>query len=146
MYLDLKDLAFLFHDHRGAQVDLSVFTFTDDSKRRQPKGVYIPLSEESDGGELQEAIANGAIAAIWDKGKKLPRYTPNHFPLFFTSNLVEALQMVVQFYLEKLSGEETKEMETTKFVLNKNDLSYDIAVMLEKISDRSNLENMGRGE
>ncbi|CRK80582.1 hypothetical protein [Neobacillus massiliamazoniensis] len=146
MYLDLKDLAFLFNDHRGAQVDLSVFTFTDDSKCRQPKGVYIPLSGESDGGELQEAIANGAIAAIWDKGKKLPRYTPNHFPLFFTSNLVEALQMVVQFYLEKLSGEETKEMETTKFVLNKNDLSYDIAVMLEKISDRSNLENMGRGE
>jgi UDP-N-acetylmuramyl pentapeptide synthase len=146
MYLDLKDLAFLFNDHRGAQVDLLVFTFTDDSKCRQPKGVYIPLNGESDGGELQEAIANGAIAAIWDKGKKLPRYTPNHFPLFFTSNLVEALQMVVQFYLEKLSGEETKEMETTKFVLNKNDLSYDIAVMLEKISDRSNLENMGRGE
>lgn len=146
MYLDLKDLALLFRDHRGAQVDLSVFTLTDDSKCRQPKGVYIPLSEESGGGELQEAIANGAIAAIWDKGKKLPRYTPNHFPLFFTSNLVEALQMVVQFYLEKLSGEETKEMETTKFVLNKNDLSYDIAVMLEKISDRSNLENLGRGE
>ena len=30
----------------------------------QPKGIFIPLYHDS--GELQEAIANGAIGTLWD--------------------------------------------------------------------------------
>ena len=31
----------------------------------QPRGLFIPLNDDS--GELLDAIANGAIAAIWER-------------------------------------------------------------------------------
>ncbi len=148
MYLALKDLAFLFQNHQGAKEDIEIHTVTDDSKHVQPKGVFVPTTEES--GELLEAIANGAIAAIWDKNKKIPGYTPNHFPLFFTNDPVEAIQRILQLYLEKLEQEETKVMKTTKFkflnqkLLNKSKQSYDIAVILQKISGYNNPEDQER--
>jgi UDP-N-acetylmuramyl pentapeptide synthase len=137
MYLALKDFKELFQDTRGVQDDLLFYTITDHAHCSQPKGVFVPLNEKS--GELAEAIANGAIAAIWDKGKKIPHYTPNHFPLFFTNNPAEAVRNLLQFYIEKLDGETEKKMEITKFnllnkkLLNNNNETYDIAVMLKKV-------------
>jgi UDP-N-acetylmuramyl pentapeptide synthase len=137
MYLAFKDLANLFADRRGAnEPNLLFYTVTDHSKAMQPKGIFIPLNKES--GELSEAIANGAIAAIWDKSETLPQYTPGPFPVFFTEDPAEALRKLLQFYLEKLDGETEKIMDITKFdflnkkLLNKNNQTYDIAVMLKR--------------
>ncbi|MDQ0198497.1 hypothetical protein [Neobacillus ginsengisoli] len=137
MYLAFKDLAYLFADSRGAkEPNLLFYTVTDQSKVLQPKGIFIPLNKES--GELSEAIANGAIAAIWDKAQNLPLYTPSQFPVFFTEDPVEAVRILLQLYLEKLDGETEKKMDMTKFdflnkkLLNKNNQTYDIAVMLKR--------------
>lgn len=148
MYLALEDFQELFQDTRGAGENLLFYTVSDHSNCSQPKGVFVPLNEES--GELAEAIANGAIAAIWDTGKRIPHYTPNHFPLFFTDDPVEAVRSILQFYIEKLDGEADNKMKFTKFdflnkkLLNKNDETYDIAGMLKSVLAETNSENNER--
>lgn len=138
MFLALQDLSGLFLEKKGVEDDFLFHTVADHADVLQPRGLFIPLSEDS--GELSEAIANGAIAAIWPSGKELPRYTPNHFPVFFTEDNVEALTNVLQLYIDKLNGETEKKMEITNFkfshkeLLNKNRETYDIAVMLKQLS------------
>ena len=139
MFLALKDLASLFTDIKGIQDDMMFYTVTDQANTVQPKGLFVPINEES--GELLDAIANGAIAAIWDYEKKLPRYTPTYFPVFFTNDKAEAIKNMLKLYSEKLNGETNKHMEITNFnflnkkLLNKNNQTYDIAVILEMLTN-----------
>ena len=138
MYLAYKDVACLITDSKGAlDKDLLFYTVCDHAHALQPKGIYVPLSEES--GELSQALANGAIAAIWNRQMSVPPYTPNQFPLFLTDDPHKAVWNLLQRYLEKLDGETEKKMEITKFdfltkkLLNKNNKTYDIAGMLKKV-------------
>lgn len=149
MYLAFNDLVKLFSDIRGIkEADHFYVTVTDDAKVMQSRGLFITLNDDS--GELLEAIANGAIAAIWDKNKQLPKYTPNHFPIFFTDNPTQAVRELLRFYIENMDGEKTKKMNMTKFeflnkkLLKENKETYDIAVMLEKISKMDPLNDLER--
>lgn len=139
MYLAFDDLVTLFSDYKGVRTaDHLYLTVTDNSAQMQPRGLFIPLND--DAGELLDAIANGAIAAIWDRTKPVPRYTPNHFPIFFSDNPINAIREIVSFYIEKIDGDTAEKMNVTKFVflnkklLKENKETYDIAVMLEKVS------------
>ncbi|MBV7503829.1 hypothetical protein KW850_00935 [Bacillus sp. sid0103] len=144
MYLALKDLAGLFENRRGIQDDLFFVTVCDQANAAQPKGLFVYGSGKS--GDLSEAIANGAIAAIWEEGIEIPSYTPNHFPIFFTPDPVEAIITIISHYIEKLNGETDEIMEITNFkfsnkkLLNKNKVTYDIAVMLNKINTNNEPE------
>ncbi|MGG3466574.1 hypothetical protein ABES02_03365 [Neobacillus pocheonensis] len=148
MYLALDDIASLFSEHQGIQDNLIFYTVTDVASVIQPRGLFVPI--DADAGELSEAIANGAIAAIWDREKKLPHYTPNHFPVFFTSNKDEAIEKLLKLYLEKKNGETEKTMEKTNFkftnkkLLNKNEETYDIAVMLKMLTHEQETDSEGR--
>ncbi|WP_419888562.1 hypothetical protein ACN6MT_25335 [Neobacillus niacini] len=140
MYLAFNDLVKLFSNIRGIkEAGHFYITVTDDAKAVQTRGLFIPLTEDS--GELLDAIANGAIAAIWDNKKQLPKYTPNHFPIFFTDQPIEAIRELLQFYIEKMDGEKAEKMDITNFVflnkkrLKENKETYDIAVMLDKITN-----------
>jgi hypothetical protein len=141
MYLAFNDLVEMFESFRGVQdADHLYYTISDNAKVPQPRGLFIPISEES--GELLEAIANGAIAVVWESKKPVPHYTPNHFPVFFTDNLVASLRRILQKQIDKLDGElEVKMMKTNLVILNKellkeNKQTYDIAVMIEKLADQ----------
>lgn len=149
MYLSLKDLTQLFSEKQGIQDDMLFHTMANQSDVAQPRGLFVPVNENS--GSLSEAIANGAIAAIWDSKKEIPYYTPNHFPIFFTNDPIMAIQSILNHYKEKLDGETDKIMDITniklsnKKLLNKNQVSYDIAVMLKKIMDQIDNNSERRG-
>lgn len=149
MYLAFKDLASLFRDRRGINDDFLFVSVTDRANETQPKGLFVPLNGDS--GELSEAIANGAIASVWNVENKLPLYTPNHFPIFFTNDSVAAIRSLLNLYTLKLDGETDKKMEITNFkfshekLLKKNSETYDIAVMLKKITNLYANTNEGRG-
>jgi UDP-N-acetylmuramyl pentapeptide synthase len=148
MYLALKDLASLFDKSRGIQDDLLFMSVSDQAHEAQPKGLFVSLNGKS--GELSEAIVNGAIAAIWNQEHTLPNYTPNHFPVFFTDDPMEAIVTILKRYIEKLNGETDKIMEITnvkfsnKELLNKNKDTYDIAVMLNQVTSKSQKEQERR--
>ncbi|MCD4838433.1 hypothetical protein LRS37_05990 [Neobacillus sedimentimangrovi] len=149
MLLAYNDLANIVSKKQGVQGDFFFKTVTDMANVYQPKGLFIPINEES--GELAEAITHGAIATIWDSERKLPSYTPNHFPVFFTNNLADTIARLLQCYIEKLNGETNKQMEITNFnfsnkkLLNKNNETYDIAVMLNKIKELQQNNTKRRG-
>lgn len=149
MYLAFNDLIKLFSEIRGLKdAEHFYMTVTDNAKATQMRGLFIPINEDS--GELLEAIGNGAIAAIWDKKKQLPKYTPNHFPIFYTDNSIKAVRELLQFYIEKMDGDNAEKMNRTNFdflnkkLLKENKETYDIAVMLEKISKMNPKDDLER--
>ncbi|MEH6954857.1 hypothetical protein [Neobacillus drentensis] len=143
MYLALKDLGSLFNS-RGIQDDHSFASVCDQANEAQPKGLFVSINGTD--GELSEAISNGAIAAIWNINYDLPRYIPNQFPVFFTNDPAAAIVTILKRYIEKLNGETDKIMEITNFkfsnkkLLNKNNETYDIAVMLNEITSKNKPE------
>jgi UDP-N-acetylmuramyl pentapeptide synthase len=144
MYLALKDLGGLFDSSRGIQDDFLFASVSDQANEAQPKGLFVSYNGMH--GELSEAIANGAIAAIWNQEHDLPRYTPNHFPVFFTNDPADAIVTILNRYIEKLNGETDKIMEITNFkfsnkkLLNKNNETYDISVLLNDVINKNKPE------
>jgi UDP-N-acetylmuramyl pentapeptide synthase len=144
MYLALKDLGGLFDSSRGIQDDFLFASVSDQANEAQPKGLFVSYNGKY--GELSEAIANGAIAAIWNQEHDLPRYTPNHFPVFFTNDPADAIVTILNRYIEKLNGETDKIMAITNFkfsnkkLLNKNNETYDISVLLNDVINKNKPE------
>jgi hypothetical protein len=140
----LKDLGGLFDSSRGIQDDFLFASVSDQANEAQPKGLFVSYNGKY--GELSEAIANGAIAAIWNQEHDLPRYTPNHFPVFFTNDPADAIVTILNRYIEKLNGETDKIMAITNFkfsnkkLLNKNNETYDISVLLNDVINKNKPE------
>lgn len=149
MYLVFNDLVTLYSDFKGVrEADHLYLTVTDSAAVAQPRGLFMPLNDDS--GELLDAIANGAIAAIWERGKPVPKYTPNHFPIFFTDYPIEAIRDLLRFYYKKIDGDQAEKMNVTKFVflnkklLKENKETYDIAVMLDNVSMKNTNNDVER--
>ncbi|WP_075981020.1 hypothetical protein [Bacillus massilinigeriensis] len=145
MFLTNSDLRELFPQSKGfVYGSMSFQTVAFRSSYIQPKGLFIPVFHDS--GELQEAIENGAIAALWDKNKDIPRYTPNDFPIFLTNDLLEGLMNMIKLYKNKIEENKTDKDEKTNFIfleenlLNETDETYDIAVMAKKLKELIELD------
>ncbi|MCP3742686.1 hypothetical protein [Rossellomorea sp. BNER] len=99
------------------------------------KGLYIPFEGEKG---LFDAIQNGAVSSLWSRSINLPKWIPNHFPVFFTDNIDYALEEIMRDYKQKLKQEEWETM--TKFFINhtekeKYDTTYEDASMNKKSLD-----------
>jgi UDP-N-acetylmuramyl pentapeptide synthase len=139
MPLTYNELANLFPNRRGINDSVLHFhTVTTFSQVLQPKGIFIPVYRDS--GELNEAIENGAIAAIWDEEKALPSYTPSYFPVFLTNDLWKGLEDMLNQLSKKISSSEIIESDQTTFCLfRKNSLNiirntYDIAEVVKEFT------------
>lgn len=139
MPLTYNELANLFPNRRGINDSVLHFhTVTAFSQVLQPKGIFIPVYRDS--GELNEAIENGAIAAIWDEEKALPSYTPSYFPVFLTNDLWKGLEDMLNQLSKKISSSEIIESDQTTFCLfHKNSLNiirntYDIAEVVKEFT------------
>lgn len=150
MFLTYGDLAKLFPKVRGIQgYELFFHTVVTTSNIPQHKGLFIPCEENS--GELKMAITNGAIAALWDEKVEVPKYTPNHFPLFFTNDLLKGLMDMMELYIEKINQADNPFIEGTDFLfatemsLNESNQTYDIAVMVEKVNHMRDMLQQGKG-
>jgi hypothetical protein len=80
---------------------------------RLEKGLYVPLLSHAD---LFESINNGAIASLWDAKEEVPRFVPNHFPLFIVKDVQSAFNELIHFYKQKNNQEKWEIM--TKFICN----------------------------
>lgn len=144
-----EDLATIFPDRNGmTDLKMEFYTISAFANIPQPKGIFIPLYPHS--GELTTAIENGAIAAVWKVGDRLPSYTPNDFPVFLANDLWEGLKEMIEQYGQKLNTTDNHDHEKTKLVfLAKNSLKekqsrYDDKAVIErtlcKITEQKNVE------
>lgn len=89
---------------KGASISFGCIVFT--SSEKQPKGLYIQTGQDDN---LQAAITNGAVAAVWPAQKALPFYTPNHFPVFLSEQGTDsAVIQILEQYSNKVSLELTE--------------------------------------
>ncbi|OOP68232.1 hypothetical protein BWZ43_11520 [Heyndrickxia oleronia] len=140
--LSFNDVYHLSTHTRGIQQpDMKFDTVSIFSDELQAKGLFIPIHDKN----LDKAIENGAIAAVWLNNESLPNYTPNHFPVIFVDDLVSAFHQLCEEYTRKVKQEEYETM--TKFIfyspelLNAQAFTYDIAVEEETDEFASLLEN-----
>jgi hypothetical protein len=142
------ELATLFPKRRGINdAVLSFHTVSAFSQVLQPKGIFIPLYKDS--GELNEAIENGAIAAIWNEDSILPSYTPSYFPIFLTNDLWKGIEDMLNQFSTRIASSEIMESDQTTFCLShKSSLNtikntYDIVALVKEfvlLKEQRNLE------
>lgn len=136
--LTYQDVSRLFLKVSGLkEAEIRFHTVSSQADAKQPKGLFVPINDES--GTLQEAISNGAIAALWPEEVPIPSYTPNHFPIFFAQDHLKGLVEIMKSYYNYLVEHEDIK-ERTEFIfpeidlLNEGNKTYHIAVMAEKIN------------
>jgi hypothetical protein len=136
--LTYQDVSSLFSRATGIRDEnIHFHTVSSQADAKQPKGLFVPVSNNS--GTLQDAISNGAVAAVWPEGEQVPAYAPNHFPIFYTQDNLKGLEKIMNSYYDYLSqhediNERTKFIFLNKELLNEADETYDIAVMAENIN------------
>ncbi|GIN61429.1 hypothetical protein J27TS8_14220 [Robertmurraya siralis] len=139
MFLTYEDLSTIFSDIMGTkEFDLDYQTVSLKADLYQPKGLYIPVDSTSC--DLQQAIANGAVGVVWEKGRAIPKYTPNHFPVFYTDDPARAVKEVFLAYRAKISGKKMAKKDKTNFLFLDEKLlkefyeTYDNAVIAAKFN------------
>lgn len=136
--LTYQDVSSLFSRTTGIRDEnIRFHTVSSLAGAEQPKGLFVPISTDS--GTLQEAISNGAVAAVWPEGEQVPAYAPNHFPIFYTQDNLKGLEIIMNSYYDYLTQnkdikERTNFIFHNKALLNEADETYDIAVMAENIN------------
>ncbi|WP_019152879.1 hypothetical protein [Robertmurraya massiliosenegalensis] len=140
MILTYEDLSVIFPDVTGIrEFDLHFQTVSIKADINQSKGLYIPLGSKAQ--DLQQAIANGAVAVVWEKGKAIPKYTPNHFPVFYTDDIANGIKDILFAFLDKSNTEVIDKKDKTNFLfldeklLNEFYETYDKAVIEAKINE-----------
>ncbi|UFU00939.1 UDP-N-acetylmuramoyl-tripeptide--D-alanyl-D-alanine ligase [Radiobacillus kanasensis] len=91
----------LFPENKGAvHINLSFHEVATDSRKKTKKSLFVPLvGDNFDGHDfLKDAFNNGAVGALWQKDKSLPRFLPTDFPVYFVEDTLEALQRLASQY------------------------------------------------
>lgn len=115
----------LFPEVTGIKQDKMMFqTITINSSSNLTKGLFICSTKNQN---LAQAITNGAICAIWPKTISVPTYTPNHFPMIYVNNSLEALLELVRVHKNKITLK--KHGDLTNMIISKQD------IQLERIYD-----------
>src|SRR5690625_4441500 len=75
-----------------------------DSRKKQQDSLFIPIiGERFDAHQfIDQAIKNGAIAALWDKTHNIPESYPEDFVFFLVDDTVTALQTLASAYCEEV--------------------------------------------
>ncbi|RST75402.1 hypothetical protein D4T97_009170 [Siminovitchia acidinfaciens] len=125
-----------------AAISFGCIAFTCSEK--QLKGLFIQTGKDDD---LQAAITNGAVAAVWKSDEELPFYTPNHFPVFLSEE--EPLSAVIQIlgnYRNKMSLTETDKKTWLKFPIDGRVPEDLVKKMEQMIQPPGNTSGTGRDE
>lgn len=106
MLFNIQWLSSVFNEYRGTlEQTQGINEINTDSRKRMDHALFIPLVGENFDGHnyIMEAIDNGAIAILCNKGTSLPVNLPNAFPVFWVEDTLSALQLLATAYREKVN-------------------------------------------
>ncbi|MFT4413466.1 hypothetical protein ACLM5H_06380 [Fredinandcohnia humi] len=115
-YNDVKQIT---NDIRGVRDEGIVFEhmYVDPSIVTK-KGLYVSKNDENREESLKTALYNGAIATIWPRDQLLPRFLPNHFPVFLVEDPVIAFTQIIELYVKKIEENRYDTMTKITFFSN----------------------------
>ncbi|QAS51098.1 UDP-N-acetylmuramoyl-tripeptide--D-alanyl-D-alanine ligase [Halobacillus litoralis] len=105
MILEVKELTRLFSQYKGAATDqITIDGIMTDTRKTAKQSLFVPIvGENFDAHEfIGEAIKQGAVAALWQNDRPLPKLVPTDFPVFFVEDTTKALQDLASYYLEEV--------------------------------------------
>jgi UDP-N-acetylmuramoyl-tripeptide--D-alanyl-D-alanine ligase len=80
--------------------DLIILGVSIDSRTIKPGNLFVPIIRDLDGHDyVSDAISKGAIASFWQKDRPNP---PDHVPLIYVDDCLEALQKLATEYRREL--------------------------------------------
>src|SRR5690625_1944561 len=84
----------------NTNINMPIEEVTTDSRKEIYNGLFIPIIGERFDGHafIDDAIAHGSVAAIWDESKPIPEHLPESFALYVVKDTTEALQKLAQSY------------------------------------------------
>ncbi|WP_100404567.1 UDP-N-acetylmuramoyl-tripeptide--D-alanyl-D-alanine ligase [Bacillus solitudinis] len=76
-----------------------------DTRSLQPNDLFVPLVGEIFNGHtfIQQAIKNGAAAALWAKSESIPDKLPDSFQLYIVEDTLVSLQQMAKNYREQIN-------------------------------------------
>lgn len=104
--LTLKYLTEIFPEYKGNLLDENCkVNLMMDSREKVNHGLFIPIiGERFDAHQfIEQAIENGAVAALWDRTKTIPSTAPDSFIFLLVDNTTEALQKLAKQYREDVN-------------------------------------------
>ncbi|MDX8359997.1 hypothetical protein [Cytobacillus sp. IB215316] len=126
----------LYPHTRGVEDDIHFkYVFTD-CNILVNKGLYVPInSQGNDNRDLFTAIENGAVGSLWNEERELPKYIPNHFPVFIVHDSYIALKKLLVFYDNLLLLEDIGETNRSVFKgdipIEENELNIKILKLMK---------------
>ncbi|MFC4557016.1 UDP-N-acetylmuramoyl-tripeptide--D-alanyl-D-alanine ligase [Virgibacillus kekensis] len=96
----------IFNEYKGAvSPGIPIDEVSTDSRKETHKSLFVPIVGEKFNGHdyFKQAFDQGAIAALWQKDRKLPGFVPTDFPVFFVEDTLKALQQLASAYRDKIN-------------------------------------------
>lgn len=97
-------LSNIFTNYKGraAKDSLAIGEVVTDSRKETNNALFIPIAgEKFDGHDfLKQAFDNGAVATLWEEGRKVPEFLPADFPVYYVGDTLHALQKLASAYRE----------------------------------------------
>ncbi|MFS0861390.1 hypothetical protein [Fredinandcohnia sp. 179-A 10B2 NHS] len=118
--LSYDDVSYISIETRGIRDDNICFLYvTTEPSVKVRKSLYVSINAENREESLKKALYNGAVGAVWPKVDKLPRFLPNHFPVFLVDDTLLAFAHLIELYIKKI--EENRYDIMTKFFHEKHE-------------------------
>ncbi|MBM7552854.1 UDP-N-acetylmuramoyl-tripeptide--D-alanyl-D-alanine ligase [Thalassobacillus pellis] len=105
MLFAVNELNDIFSISQGAShEEITIHSVMTDSRKEMKQSIFVPVvGEKFDAHQfMKQAIENGAVAALWQSDRELPKYVPTDFPVFFVEDTTKALQVMAKYYLGKV--------------------------------------------
>ena len=98
----LKQIALMLGMDCDKYIDLNITGVSIDSRKVETGNLFVPFKGENVDGHayVEKAVANGAVATLWQKDVPNP---PTDLPILFVEDTLAALQMIAEKYLQEVS-------------------------------------------
>ncbi|GGA83902.1 UDP-N-acetylmuramoyl-tripeptide--D-alanyl-D-alanine ligase [Ornithinibacillus halotolerans] len=95
----------IFPNVKGEVTDKKIDSILTDSRKKAKDSLFIPIvGENFDSHEfINQAYENGAIATLWEKGRKEPEGLPESFLVFYVDDTIKALQFLANAYRHEIN-------------------------------------------
>ncbi|MFQ3545842.1 UDP-N-acetylmuramoyl-tripeptide--D-alanyl-D-alanine ligase [Halobacillus rhizosphaerae] len=106
MKLEAVELVDLFTNYKGAANDrIALHQVMTDTRKEAKQSLFVPIVGDAFDAHdfLKQAIQQGAVAALWQENRALPKFVPTDFPVFYVKDTTEALQQLAEYYLRKIN-------------------------------------------
>lgn len=105
MLFSFDELKASFTNYKGIEQGEGVWSVSTDSREKKPNSLFIPIVGERFNGHdfLEDAIAQGAVATLWDRRYKVPVELQEKCLFFYVDDTLTALHRLAKDYRNRVN-------------------------------------------